>query len=291
MNAVAIPEPRARVLSCSVEEYHCDPGAVPTLSQSIAHTLVTKSPAHAWATHPRLGAAPREDTDATRDGTIIHQMLLGKGADVEIIRFPNFKKKAAQELRDAAVEAGRVPIIESRYQELVFAADAIRTNLANCGVVLDGESEVPVEWREQGFDGDVLCRGLLDHVKLENGVVYDVKKIVSADDRTCAMHCYTYGYDIQRAAYVSAVEKLAPQFAGRVDYQILFCELEAPYAVNPFRMDLEFIRMGEQRWHRAVALWERCLREDRWPPYSTGIREISPLPFHITQEDMINGSL
>lgn len=292
--AVQPPEPmavpRARRLTVSVEEYHRDPCEVPALSQSIAHTLITKSPAHAFAQHPRLGAAPREDTDATRDGTIIHQMLLGKGADVEIIRFPNFKKKAAQEARDAAIESGRVPIIESRYEELTAASNAIRTNLLNCGVELDGESEVPLEWREQGFHGDVLCRGLIDHLKFANGVVYDVKKILSADERTCAMHCYNYGYDVQAAAYCSAVGKLLPQFE-HIDYVILFCELEAPYAVNPFRLDLEFARMGEQRWQRAVALWERCTRDNHWPPYSTGIRDIGPLPFHITQEDMINGSL
>lgn len=282
---------RARILSVSVDEYHRDPCAVPSLSQSLAHTLITKSPAHAFAEHPRLGAAPREDTDATRDGTILHAMLLGKGPNIEVIQFANFKKKAAQDLRDAAIEAGRVPVIEARYHELVFAADAIRTNLANCGVELNGESEVPVEWREHGFHGDVLCRGLLDHLKLANGIVYDVKKILSADERTCQLHAYNYGYDLQRAAYVSAVGKLVPKFEDRVDYAILFCELEAPYAVNPFRLDPTFVEMGEQRWQRAIALWEQCTIENRWPAYSSGIRELGPLPFHITQEDMINGSL
>lgn len=283
---------RARVLPVSVDEYHRDPCAVPSLSQSLAHTLITKSPAHAYAQHPRLGAEPRdEDTPAQRDGTAIHKLLLGKGAELEVLQFNDYKTKAAQMMRDAATAAGRVPVLEERFQKLSFAATAVRTNLANCGIDLDGESEVPVEWREQGFDGDVICRGLLDHIKFVNGVVYDVKKIKSADERACQLHAYSYGYDLQRAAYVSAAEKLLPQFVGKIDYVILYCELDEPFAVNPFRLDPTFVRMGEQRWQRAVALWEQCTRENKWPPYSSGIRELNPLPFHITQEEMINGSL
>ena len=38
-------------------EYHADPAPEPSLSRSLAHTLLTRSPRHAWQAHPRLNPA------------------------------------------------------------------------------------------------------------------------------------------------------------------------------------------------------------------------------------------
>jgi hypothetical protein len=60
------------------EEYHKDLDG-PTLSQSTAHTLIARSPYHAWLYHPRLGGKQREATKEMDLGAIVHELLLGKG--------------------------------------------------------------------------------------------------------------------------------------------------------------------------------------------------------------------
>lgn len=259
----------AQFLSVTDAQYDADPCEVPSLSQSIAHTLVTKSPAHAYTQHPRLGGVPREQTKATDQGEIIHGLLLGKGALVAVLEFENYRTKAAQTARDEARDGGLIPMLAKDYDGIVAAAAAVVRSLAARGIVLDGQSEVAMQWQELGNHGPVECRGKADHLKLgpSSGIIYDVKKIQSAEPRNCSNSAYAYGIDIQAAAYTSAVEKLHPKLAGRVEYRPIFVEIEPPYAVVSAPLDAVLRASGQQRWQRAIYLWERCLRENHWPAY------------------------
>lgn len=279
----------ARILNVTEDEYHADPCAVPSLSQSIAHTLIAKSPAHAYIEHPRLGKPTdvvEKSTKAVDEGSIIHALLLGKGPSLDVLKFDNYKTKAAQEIRDAAWEAGRIPVLERRYVELLSAAAALRTNLAGCGIELSGQSEVAIEWNEDGAEGPVLCRARLDHLLLgSEAVIYDVKKITSADARTRSRSAIDYGHDIQEAAYRSGVSKVFPKYAGRVDFMDLYMELDPPYAVVPARPSAALRWHGESRWRRAVFLWERCLLENRWPSYTDKVTTTEAPIYAINAEE------
>ena len=64
-------------------EYHSDPCDSPSLSASIAQTIVLESPAHAWLQHPRFGGKQIEPTKEMDRGTLVHALLLGKGRAIE----------------------------------------------------------------------------------------------------------------------------------------------------------------------------------------------------------------
>lgn len=283
----------ARILPVTLEEYYRDPCTVPSLSQSIAKLLVTKSPLHAWTAHPRLGNAPRESTPAQNEGTLIHKLLLGKGQELEVLDVDEYRTNHAKALRDNAIAAGKLPVKAKNWNAAQAAAETIRGRLFDAGVDLVGDTEVPIEWYEPGFDGYVLCRGALDLLNVQAGgaTIVDVKKIASADDDSCSKYAYQYCLDIQEAAYRSGVEKLYPQLVGRVDVIFAFVELEAPYGVNPQRLTGEFREMGTNRWNRGVALWERCTRESRWPGYTETIGMLEPPGWARAREEYINGSL
>lgn len=276
----------ARILDITPAVYHTDPCARPSLSCSLAHTLITRSPLHAWTEHPKFGNVRDESTKDQNDGSIIHKLLLGKGVDVQIVSgYDNFQTKAARMLRDEAVNAGRVPILEHKYAAIQTAAERIRENLAAQGCVLNGASEVAIEWEEQGELGPVLCRSMLDHVFLGAGAIIDVKKIISAAVHTCTQHNYAYGYDIQAYAYPRALAALRPELAGRVDFKFAYCEMEPPYAVRFVPPDGVMRELGARRWARAVSLWERCLARDHWPSYNDTINPISVPAWALTQEE------
>lgn len=282
MNAAANDlRPFARILDVSEDEYHKDPCDVASLSQSIAHTLLTKSPLHAWTEHPKLGGAQlesdEEDSAALVAGKVIHKLLLGKGPDVAILAADNWRLKASQEFKKAAIAAGKVPMLERVYDEIVASVETIKGNLALFGYELDGQSEVSIEWDEQGEHGPVRCRGRMDHVKFGTGKIYDIKKILSAHPETCGRHSCDYGYFIQDAAYSSAFEKLRPEFAGRVQVEYLFVEVEPPYAIYPAPLDGELREIGRQYWERAVLVWERCLRRNEWPAYVKPGKPVTPI--------------
>jgi hypothetical protein len=257
------------------EVYFDDPCEVPSLSQSIAHTLVSRSPLHAWTQHPKLGGIGKKPSKEMDTGSVVHALLLGKGKRMLVIvdpetgePFGDFKKKAARELRDQARSEGCIPLLQHQYESAVGIADGIRPKLKEFGIELSGKSELTAVWKERDeFAHDVWCRGGLDHFVEDAATIYDLKIVRSSHPRACQSHLVGFGGDIQSAAYTSAIEKLKPELAGRVQFVFLFCEAEPPHCVTPvFRLGT-MREYGELRWRRAINKWSECLRNDRWPQY------------------------
>lgn len=258
----------ARLLNCTDAEYFADPCPVPALSQSIAKTLLQKSPAHAWLEHPRLGGQQRKPTKAMDAGQLIHTLLLGKGQEVDILDVKDFKTKAAQEARDNAIASGMLLVKRADHDAALAAVEQIRANIAKFGITLDGASEIAIEWEESGERGPVLCRCRMDHVWLDDGRIIDVKKAESAHPKAAARAAINYGYHIQQAAYTRALAALKPEWSGRIRMLFLFMESEPPYAVLPAFASGQMAALGEAAWLRAVKLWERCLSANDWPSYA-----------------------
>lgn len=278
----------ARILNVTEEEYFADPCAVPSLSQSIAHTLVSESPLHAWLEHPKLGKQPKVPTKATDGGHVIHKLLLGKGADIEVLDVLEYRTNAAKQMRDDAIAAGKVPMKRAEYGAIETAADVLRERLAERGYVFSGESEFAIEWDEKAYDGTVLCRGRMDHVIFdlahERATILDVKKSANVNPRNLRRHFYDYGYDIQYQAYINALVALHPELAGRIDFTFLFVEIEPPYSIVPVQPAGAFREIGVSRWTRAVDVWKRCLARNHWPSYCDRTVMIEPMPYHAMEE-------
>lgn len=278
----------ARLLPQTPTEYRADSGSgAPWFSYSVAKTLLTESPMHAWYYHPKLGGHVREQTKAMGAGQVVHNILLGKGADIVIVRANDFKTKAAQEARDAAIAAGKTPIIAHKYDEIVAAADAIREKLAAVGVDLAAPHalrEQGIEWDEETPDGPVRCRGMLDYLDLDTGIILDPKSTNCAHPNKVQRTIHDFAYTLQECAYTSAVEILKPELQGRVDFGFLFMELEAPFPVLPVRTSEAMKELGRMQWARAVRIWQRCLKSNNWPEYSEGWAVIQPSNWVMSQE-------
>lgn len=256
---------RARLLSDDPDAYHLRPG----LSQSYAHTLLTKSPKHAWQEHPFFGAGGKAPTKSMDRGGSVHQMVLGKGKDVACLPYDDWRTKASQESRDKCRAAGIIPRTHIEHSEDEKIAAAIKARLSEMGIHLVGGSEVGIEWWEDSAHGTVLCRGMMDHfiVSLSKAQIYDLKVVHNANPEHTERSAENYGYAIQAAAYRRAVRFLHPHLAGRISFRFLFAESEPPYAMYCPEPSGEFEEIGERRWLRAVEEWSRCLATGYWPDY------------------------
>lgn len=301
--------------------YHADPCEEPSLSSSVATTLVHRSPLHAYHRHPRLGGASRASSDAQTEGKILHALLLEQtdadelvrlaiGERFEVVPFPDFRKKAARERKARLELAGVKAITRRQYDEhlaaaraLEDAANAIRRRLIDGWSIELGSSgldedtghrrfcELSIFWRPTTTDGEeIQARARLDQLDIfpESGlaVITDLKKARSAHPQRAERSIESYGYDIQRAAYISAVEAVFPELVGRVQYRWVFVEAEAPYAPTPGEATGELRELGEMRWQRAVDTWARCMRDDHWPAYvAPGVTaRLSALPWAVARE-------
>lgn len=273
------------LVSLSAEAYHADPCATPSLSASIAHMIVSLSPAHARERHPRLGRyQPTEDdaSEAKQKGSILHALLLGEEHRVAVVDVESWRTKDARTLRASLLAERKIAVKRSEYAEAIVTANAIAKGLAEAGISLDtserpdSAAEATLLWVDTVADTgeQVQCRGRTDYLEIFGGgpdegcaQIIDLKFVASAHPDAVAQSIYRYGYDIQRTAYVRALETIRPELAGRVDFLFLFCEPSPPYAVTPVRLAGDYKAMGEARWDQALASWARCMSSGQWPDY------------------------
>ena len=247
----------------------------PALSASAAHTLLARSPRHAWHAHPKLNPAWQRHEEAKFDlGTAIHAIALGdNGTTFDVIAgYDDWRKNEAKDRRDAARAAGRLPLLEHQYNEAKEAVDSLRQQLALHEIgnpFSAGAPEVTLTWEMDG----VLCKARLDWMPpAREGDVcfYDLKSTTDsanpmlADRRLDATGCYLQAA-FHSAGIVANFPAVRPRFA------FILLEVDQPYAMSVVEPDAVGLEMAQQDVARAVALWKRCLSEDRWPGYPSRV--------------------
>lgn len=272
----------------SEAEYLADPCPTPALSSHIAKLLVGKSPAHAYAEHPRLGGGVEAADDERKHfdlGGAVHALLLGKGRRLVTCDYPNWQTKAAKEARSEAYACGSIPMLPPQRDRVVHAAAKMAHELERRGIRLTGTSELSIFWVETADDGTpVQCKGRLDHFIESEGDIYDLKSSRTAHPRAIPKHVDAYGYDVQWAAYTRGIEVLKPELAGRTRYRWIFAELRQPFAVTVASPAGSLRVLGASRWRRAVNLWASCTSSGEWPAYIDEELQVEAPPWAMSDE-------
>lgn len=264
------------------------PRGYPELSQSVATVLVSESPKHAFDAHPDLGGEQRKATKEMDLGSVVHAMILGKGAQFEVVEggHKDWKKKDAQEQRDALRAEGKIALLEREHERALTVTDIVAEKLRARGIVFDGVVERRIRWTEQSRDGAIVhCAGTLDHAQKTNAglIIDDLKSSKSAHPEQFQRSMMRFGYDIQWAAYTRGGDQ-AYKANGRVDMRFIVFEVTRPYCVTIARPAGTMRALGNLRWQRAVDAWAKCVRDNDWPEYCTGAVEIEAPNWAIMRE-------
>lgn len=257
------------LLELTSDEYHADPCPEPSLNSTTARVLLTKTPAHAKAQHPRLSDVPLEPrtSDAMDMGTAVHQLLL-RDDRVEVADFPDWRKLEARTWRDETRANGRIPMLRHQWDKANAIANAIRDNikpLAKPTPFTAGTPEATLTWQED----DVWLRARLDWLRDDLTVIDDLKLTSRSADPSWDRQIWNMGYDVQAALYVRAVEALhgvTPRFRWIV------AESYPPYAVAAVWLDEPDMFAARVQVDTAIQVWRECMRSGRWPAYPTETR-------------------
>lgn len=249
-------------------DYHSDPCPVPSLSRSIAHTLLTRSPKHAWMEHPRLNPNHEaQDKKAFDIGKAAHALVLGKPlTGIVVVDAPNWRKKVDQATRDDAYAAGQIPILRHQADEVEAMAKACRAQLDRHPEAREaftaGRPEQTLVWRE----GDIWCRVMLDELPAGGNVFYDYKTTGgSAHPDDWFRGACDYGYDLQDGFYsrgITAVLKIENPV-----FRFVVQETAAPYALTVCEFNPMSREMAAQKAAVAIDFWTWCTRRKAWPGY------------------------
>jgi hypothetical protein len=256
-------------------DYHADevlgefngPMPPPSLSASTINTLLTMSPAHARAGHPRLNPNYERKTEEKFDvGTVCHSLLLEGESAVEIVDAPDWRTKWAQESRQVARDHGRIPLLGHHYDSVKGMVAAVTEQIAQLDVdplpLTAGKPEQTMVWEEQG----VLCRARIDWLHDDLAAIDDLKTTSrSANPEAWTRTMFGIGCDVQAAFYLRGLQKVT----GRSDIQWrwLVVETQPPYALSVVSPGPAVLELANMKIDAALATWKECLATDTWPAY------------------------
>jgi hypothetical protein len=285
-------------------EYHADPCVLPSLSRSIAVTIIGASPAHAYAEHPRLGGTPKtsigsgdEDMDV---GSAIHAAFLQGEDRIAHCPVDAWRSNAAKAMKADALAAGKIPLKTAAYDNAMRSISALRKWQARTGMFTDGKAEQSVFWQE---DPELWCRARLDWLPDDPAApLLDLKTTGGlATPQAWGRACFEHGADIQASMYPRGVEHIRGEPPAGVLFVVV--ETSPPHAVRVFGMDPVAEEVGRAKSQAARAAWSQCLREHRarvelrqdpaeaWPSYPPEIEWILPPPWVVRawEETKIGG--
>lgn len=259
-----------RLVAMPAEEYHADPCERPSLSSSIARTLLTKSPLHAWHEHPRLNPdhIPEERTEFDL-GSAAHALLLEGEDRMAVIDADSYRTKIAQEARDAARAAKMHPILKARYDDVRRMADVAREAIAHCpdlsGITLDsGKAELVGIWEEDG----ATMRFRPDWLGDSRTAMLDYKTTTDAAPDVFTRQIARMGYHIQAAFYRRGMVAIE---GADIPFVLVAQETEPPYAVSFHGCAPTMLEIAEAEVERAIDTWRECMRRNNWPAFTQRI--------------------
>lgn len=263
-----IPEQDDIYSGISDIDYHADHLS---LSSSGARALLPPSAPAIFAYERQQPPNPKPEYDF---GHGAHKYVLGEGSQIVEVKFPDWKKKEAQDARREAWANDQVPLLSKQIAEAKAMADAafahpVLRQLLNAP---DGAPELSGYWHdpETGvrlrFRTDWLCQ-------LGGRIVgMDYKTTTSADPAHCAKSAADWGYHMQNAWYLDGLA--ATEVADDADFLLAFQAKKPPYLVSVIRIRPHHIDLGRRRNRLAINLYHQCTETGLWPGYGEHIHDL-----------------
>lgn len=240
----------------------------PSMSTGTVKALTTKSRKHAWWNHPRLGGAPSSSSSASRKGTAVHREVFGGDDSIVVLDFKDYRTKAAREARDAAEEAGKVPMLKHEWVDIEAAAEPARDALARIGV---GRCEVTHLSKVDG----VWQRSRHDWIDTDLPIVIDGKSVSCADPVEWAKRVpMGGGYHWQAELGLEGLAQLTGIPLREWRWFWLLIEVEPPYCCSLVEADPAMLELAGEQIARARRLWRECLDTQQWPGFEINLANV-----------------
>jgi hypothetical protein len=196
------------------EEYHADPCPEPSLSCTGIKRLLEDRFGGCPANFKYLLDHPQPFKQAWNFGKAAHRVLLGKGEEIVISPYDEFRTKEAKAFRDETRASGKTLMKASEMVHVEAMATAARVNPKIDAAFSNGQAELVIVWYDDVYK--VWCRAMLDYWN-PAGLVPDYKSCLSANYFEFKRAVWRYGYDIQSAFYREGVkawlEKRPPRWS------------------------------------------------------------------------------
>lgn len=268
-------------------DYH----AHPALSASGAKLLLPPSCPARYAYQREHPPPPRPVFDV---GHAAHKLVLGVGADLVEVADEwganpgEWRTKAVKERLAEVRAAGAVPLKPADYATVHAMAARLREHPI-AGELLDParmRPELSLFWADD--QTGVPRRARVDAVSTPDvggqAVVVDYKSAAAADLDHISRALWHYGYAIQAAWYLDAVQ--ACGLTGPdARFLFVFQEKEPPHLVSVVEPDAMALAVGARLARQAIEIWRDCTASGVWPGhFPDGEIPLVGLPAYIERQ-------
>jgi len=253
------------------DQYHADPCPAPALSSSLARTILTSTPLHAWAQSPRLDDEyVRVEKTVFDVGSAVHKLYLGKGSKLKIINADAFNTKIAKTERDQAYSDGLTPLLKRQFADVqdMVAAGRFQLQKNETGDPFEqvdrANAEACFAWQSDGIWNRCMC----DLIDQPNRIVWDLKTTgLTANPETLSRIVDGRGYDVQAAHYLDGLHSCLPDYGGGWKFRFVIQEKFYPFLLSVVELSDEWIDTARRKLKRAREVWRWCLESGVWPGY------------------------
>lgn len=216
---------------------------------------------------------PVEQTPAMAFGSAVHAAVLTPRSFKKQYMVADFdaRTKAGKELKQQALESGKILLTTEQNEQIKNIADAIRRN-PYAKRLLTGKHETAHFWLDPETGEKCKCK--TDCETEIGGVHYvvDLKTCANADTEEFVRDAVKYGYFMQAAMYCHGVKCHTGKDSVFVFVAV---EKDPPYAVNVLQCGEDEIRLGMNGdkngrvmgFRYLMDLYHRCRTEKKWPGY------------------------
>jgi hypothetical protein len=216
-------------------------------------------------------------------GTLIDAYITTPDEVSEIIvynPYPDFRTKAAQELRDSATAQGKIVVSRDEQLRVELAVEVLQADPVAGPVIRDSAKQVVLLNRIRGIN----FKGLVDLVPAKSKCLYDLKTIGKLSVRGIESAMTDYGYPIQAALYLKLWNACNPD-DQRDRFRFIWQSSEHPYEVAVTELPTADIEAGEEWAAFQIDRLKKATEANEWPGIFGGKVAIVGRPAYAMHQD------
>jgi len=175
----------------------------------------------------------------------------------------DYRTTKARELRDAARQDGKVPLLPWQMDIISAMAASLKAHPIASHAFRNGDAEVTMTWTDPVTR--IRCKARVDYLPNCGRWLVDLKTSTSANPRHFADQVARLGYHARAAWYLDG----AAEVLGRMpqEYWFIIVAKEPPYLVSVVTLDETTIDWGRRQNRRALDLSRSAMAAGDWPGY------------------------
>lgn len=259
------------IYDCSLDWYHSNCCAGPSISSSGLRKIISKSPAHFWDESPYNPQRPVQEQKAHFAlGSAVHTLLLGEHGfrDKYVVRpeqWSDWRTNAAKEWRDQMVAMGKTVLTGEDIEKIRGIAQSVQREPVIQQGLFSGYAEASFFWIDA--ETGLWLKARPDSWNDGLNYVADLKTIASADRESCERSLADYGYNQQLGLISDGVKALTGVDVPNDGHILVFVETARPYAMNCKPVDADAIYKGRALNRKAIRIAADCFAKGEWPGY------------------------